>query len=149
MYAYYNPNPTMKNREDCIIRAITKVLGLDWDAAYMQLSAKGFEVKEMPSINWVWGAYLRDMGLERHAVPNTCPDCYTVKDFCEEHPEGAYILATGSHVVAAIDGSYFDSWDSGDEVVVYYFEDTEADDGAWDEKKKPDEKKEAPSKATK
>lgn len=124
MFVEYNPNPTKKHREDCIIRAITKVLEIDWDEAYMQLVAKGFSVKEMPSINWVWGAFLRDMGLERVTIPNTCPDCYTVADFCKDNPRGAYILATGSHVIAAIDGDYFDTWDSGDEVVTYYFKDT-------------------------
>lgn len=126
MYVHYNPNPTMKNREDCVIRAITKTLELDWDTAYIQLMAKGFEVKEMPSINWVWGAFLRDMGFERKNIPNTCPDCYTVAAFCDDHPKGAFILATGTHVIAVIDGRYYDTWDSGDEVPVYYFRDTES-----------------------
>ena len=125
MYEYYNPNPTGKNREDCVIRAITKVLDLDWDSAYLQLVTKGFEVKEMPSINWVWGAFLKDMDFEKRILPNTCPDCYTVKDFCKDRQKGSFIVATGSHVVAVIDGKYYDSWDSGDEVLSYYFEDME------------------------
>lgn len=125
MYVHYNPNPSGKNREDCVIRAISKALGLDWDSAYMQLIAKGFEVKEMPSINWVWGAYLEDMGFVKRILPSTCPNCYTVKEFCESKPKGAFIAATGTHVVAIIDGKYYDSWDSGDSVLSYYYEDTE------------------------
>ena len=58
----------------------------------------------MPSANNVWGSYLRDIGYKRYIIPNTCPDCYTVRDFCIEHAHGRYILATGSHVVAVVDG---------------------------------------------
>lgn len=124
MFVEYNPNPLKKHREDCIIRAFTKVLEIDWDTAYMMLVSKGFAEKEMPSINWVWGAVLRDNGFERRALPNTCPDCYTVENFCKDNPKGAYILATGTHVIAVLDGNYYDTWDSGEEVPLYYFRDT-------------------------
>ena len=33
MYHEYNPNPTEKRREDCVIRALTKALNVDWDTA--------------------------------------------------------------------------------------------------------------------
>ena len=54
-------------------------------------------------------------------MPNMCPPCYTVKDFCKDHPVGTYILATGSHVVTVVDGNYYDTWDSGTEVPIYYW----------------------------
>ena len=75
----------------------------------------------MPSSNEVWGAYLLEIGFIRNIIPNTCPDCYTVEDFCYEHPRGKYILATGSHVIAVENGNYFDTWNSGQEVPIYYF----------------------------
>ena len=49
-------------------------------------------------------------------------NCYTIKDFCEEHPYGIYVLATGDHSVAAIDGSYYDSFDSGSLTPIFYYE---------------------------
>ena len=76
---------------------------------------------EMPSTNGVWGEYLRGIGFKREAIPNTCPSCYTIRQFCEDHPEGRYAVATGSHVVAVIDGDYYDAWDSGHETAVYFF----------------------------
>ena len=79
-------------------------------------------MKELPSQNNVWGAYLRNIGYTRHIIPDTCPDCYTVRNFSKDHPQGRYILGTGSHVVAVIDGNYYDTWDSGDEIPIYYFE---------------------------
>ena len=55
-------------------------------------------------------------------IPNTCPDCYTIADFCNDHPYGTYILATGTHVVAVIDGDYYDTWDSGNEIPIFYWQ---------------------------
>jgi hypothetical protein len=65
---------------------------------------------------------LKRQGYKQESLPNACPDCYTVSDFCNEHKQGKYLLATGSHVIAVKDGDYYDTWDSGDEIPVYYFE---------------------------
>lgn len=45
-----------------------------------------------------------------------------MQDFCEDFPDGTYLLALQSHVVAVIDGNYYDSFDSGHEVPLYYWE---------------------------
>ena len=76
---------------------------------------------DMPSSNAVWSEYLKRCGYKRYVIPDTCPDCYTVKDFCRDNPRGKFLLATGSHVVAVKDGDYFDAWDSGNEVPIYYW----------------------------
>lgn len=76
---------------------------------------------DMPSANHVWGAYLRRCGFVRQIVPNECPDCYTVADFCRDHPEGLFVLAISGHVVAVEDGDWWDTWDSGNEIPVYYW----------------------------
>ena len=57
----------------------------------------------------------------RYTIPNTCPDCYTVEQFCVDNDRGLFLLATGSHVVAVKDGLYFDAWDSGNEIPIYYW----------------------------
>lgn len=75
----------------------------------------------MPSSNNVWGTYLTEKGFRRFSIPNTCPNCYTIKDFCRDNSIGTYIIGTGSHAVAVIDGDYYDTWDSGDEVPIYFF----------------------------
>lgn len=122
MYVEYNPNPLSKKAGDCTVRAVAKVLDIDWDEAYLGIVMQGYALKDMPSINHVWGQYLKEKGFTRHAIPDTCPDCYNVADFAEEHKSGKYILSTGSHVVAVVDGNYYDTWDSGQEVPMYYFE---------------------------
>lgn len=121
-YASYNPNPAGKSIGDCTVRAVAKAMGLDWDAAYLALAAVGLERKDLPNADEVWGAYLRRHGFKRYAVDDGGQDGYTVADFAEDHPEGVYVLSMpGRHVVTVVDGAYYDSWDSGAEVPVYYY----------------------------
>jgi len=54
-------------------------------------------------------------------VPDRNSACYTVSDFAKAHPNGTYILAMPSHVVCVKDGNWYDTWDSGMEVPIYYF----------------------------
>jgi hypothetical protein len=122
VYRYYNPNPSGKRVGDCVIRAISLVTGKGWDDTYMGIVMEGYSVKDMPSSNAVWGNYMIGQGFRRRVLPDSCPLCYRVKDFAGEHSNGTFLLATGSHVVAVVDGDYYDTWDCGDEVPVYYFE---------------------------
>lgn len=120
-YSFYNPNPSKKLVGDCTVRAISKILDQTWENTYTDLCSCGYEMKDMPSANAVWGSYLRSRGFRRYAIPMACSDCYNIRDFCIENPNGKYVLATGTHVVAVEDGVYYDSWDSGNEVPIYYW----------------------------
>lgn len=119
MYRFYNPNPKGKLVGDCSVRAISIALNQSWEKTYNDICALGFDLYDMPSSNSVWGTYLQDNGLVRQIIPDSCPECYSIREFCHDHKNGLYILCTGSHVVTAIDGDYYDTWDSGDEVPVY------------------------------
>ena len=50
-----------------------------------------------------------------------CPDCYTIEQFAEDHPDGVYVVGTGEHVVTVMNGQILDAWDSSDEIPVYYW----------------------------
>ena len=36
-------------------------------------------------------------------------------------PTGKYIVATGTHAVAVVNGDYYDAWDSGHVMPIYYY----------------------------
>lgn len=121
-YVKFNPNPQNKRVGDCAVRAVCKALGMSWEDAYINLAAEGMYYHDMPSSNYVWGMYLRRFGFKQKSIPFICPECTTVADFAELHPKGRYVLGCEGHVVCCIDGSYFDSWDSGSELVIFYLE---------------------------
>ena len=128
MYEYYNPNPLQLHVGDCEARALTKVLGITWDMAMVMLSNAAIQMAHTPTDKIVFNAVLRGNGFEREAVPNTCPDCYTAEDFVNEHFKGTYVLCFGDHVVAAVDGVIYDTWDCRKEVVHFYWHKKEVEE---------------------
>ena len=120
MWIEYNVNPFNRRVGDCVIRAISKALNKSWESTYIELCVQGLMMADLPSSNAVWSAYLKHKGFRRYTVEN-CPDCYTVEDFCQDNPQGTYILAIDGHVVCVADGRYYDSWDSGKEIPIYYW----------------------------
>ena len=121
MFKYSNPNPVNNLVGDCTIRAISILTDQDWMSTKIGIFIESCLLYDMSSSNRVWEQYLYDKGYRRYIVPNTCPNCYTVKDFCKDNRKGKYLLALDKHVVAVIDGDYYDTWDSGNEIPIYYW----------------------------
>lgn len=116
-----NPNPTGSVVGDCVVRALAIAENKKWQDIYVELCVEGLSMCDMPSSNRVWGELLKSYGYTKGVVPDTCPECYTVKDFCGEYFRGTYVLGTGTHVIAIKDGNYYDTWDSGNEYPIYYW----------------------------
>ena len=129
MWKPYNPNPVQLRGGvgDCAVRAIAKALDITWEQAYTKLTANGFLMGELPNSDIVWGSVLRQNGFVREVVPNTCPDCYTVDDFCNDHPFGTYVVKSENHVATVVDGALYDSWNSSANAVLYYWTKKEKD----------------------
>ena len=119
MYVYFNSNPTGSTVGDCSVRAVAKALGISWEQAFEKLAVNAFRMGDVISSNNVIASVLRMNGFYRENLPDAYPDHYTVRKFAEDNPVGTYVLGTGSHVVAVVDGRYFDTWDSGDEIPKY------------------------------
>lgn len=120
-YESFNPNPYGKRVGDCTVRAVSKALNQSWERTYVHLCVYGFMHSDMPSANAVWGAYLKSRGFQRHIIPDTCPDCYTLADFCKDYPRGTYVVCFDGHVATVVDGKVYDSWDSRHETPIFYW----------------------------
>ena len=119
MWEYYNPNPRNARVGDCTIRAVCKATGQEWEETYLEICLEGLLGADMPSSNAIWGGrYLKNKGFKKAVTePLT-----KVRDFCKQHPKGTYVVVLENHVVTIIDSIFYDTWDSGDEVILYYWE---------------------------
>ena len=116
-YVEFNNNPVGRRTGDCAVRAISKALGMGWETAHLMLDVNAIAMGDMPSSDLVLGATLRQNDFYKHLVNGYM----TVEDFCDIHPNGVYVLFCGGHVVTAIDGNIYDSWDSSKEIPQYYW----------------------------
>ena len=109
MWVRCNPNPVGRETGDCVIRAIAVVTGQSWRAAYWDLCEQGAVMGDLPNSN------------AQFLLPESCPSCITVRAFCERYPEGVYVIGTGDHAIAIIDGDWYDLADSGLVTPTYFW----------------------------
>ena len=121
MWIKQNENPIGRNVDDCAVRALAVATGKCWDRIYWEMAIAGNEIADMMHADKAWHQVLKNNGFKRRFLPEHCPDCYTVRDFCKDHPRGVFVVAVQDHVIACIDGNYIDTWDSGAESPLYYF----------------------------
>lgn len=121
MWIKSNLNPLQRNVEDCQVRALAEAIGVDWDTAHKMLSDASRGMATVMHDNETLMAVLRQYGFKRAVVPNMCPDCYSVAEFCHDNPVGTFVIVTGGHVLTAKDGDWYDSWNSGGEVPIYFY----------------------------
>lgn len=120
-YVNFSNNPLRRNTGDCVIRAISVAERISWDDAFWLLAKKAFELADVMTSNATWSALLKELGYQRYVIPDKCPDCYSIEQFADDHRKGTFIVGTGTHAVAVVNGDYYDSWKSGDEIPMYYF----------------------------
>lgn len=99
MWIKCNPNPLGKQTSDCVVRAIAIATDASWRRVYRDLCDLGDVECEMPTTNVVWGIHLNELGGRQFLLPESCPQCITVRAFCERYPTGVYVIGTGSHAV--------------------------------------------------
>ena len=127
MWKEFNPNPVKSSRvDDCSVRAVAKALDVSWETAYVMLMMSGYAMGDMPHSNIVIGAVLRQNDFSREFPPSDCPECFTVEDFCEQNPEGTFVVFSQNHVATVVDGELYDSWDSsGNTINFVWYKDEE------------------------
>lgn len=118
----YNPNPANNSKaNDCTIRAYCAAENLEWDEAYDIACECGKELSYMPNDKTAVKHVAEDkFGYTRHKLSKE-ERGMTVNDFAIKYNEGTFLVEVASHLVAVINGEYYDSWDSGKKKIRGYF----------------------------
>lgn len=123
-WRYYQPNKKdLKDKYgDCVIRALTKALGMEWMEVFEELLPYAKELQCMPNSKCCYEKYLTDKGFTYIGISNKKGSKRpTVQSFAKNHKEGTYFLNLANHVVAVVDGYFYDTWDSGDCCMYGYY----------------------------
>lgn len=129
-YAYYQPNDLdlKDNHSDCVVRAITKLFDITWLQAFDELVPYARKLQSMPNGKMAYEKYLLDHGYTYHGISNKKGSKRpTVESFSLSHKTGRYFLNLANHVVAVVDGKYYDTWDCGECCLYGYYELEEQD----------------------
>ena len=130
-YIYYQPNALdVKDKYgDCTVRALSKALNCTWAEAYKAmipicLREQVTNIFDVPSQKRA--DLLAELGFTYTGISTKKGKKRpTVDSFAKEHKTGTYIVNVAHHVVAVVDGKYYDTWDSGCKSLYGYYELTE------------------------
>lgn len=126
-FVYFQPNKKdLKDKVgDCQVRAFCKTLNLTW--------VEAFDItipicRELQTYT-IFGADLKKtkeamnaLGFDYTGISNKRGSKRpTIEEFAKAHPHGTYILSVANHVVACVDGKYYDTWDSGYKCLYGYY----------------------------
>lgn len=124
VFHYYNANPKNINTCDCVIRAISTALDMEWINVYKELSEKAMNMYRMYDDLVVYSKYLKDKGYIQMKCPKkfNSNQKYNGVEFCkliQNYDISFPILANiGTHHIVCIkDGKVHDTWNSSEDKI--------------------------------
>lgn len=126
-FHFYNANPHNRFTTDCVIRAISTALEIDYNTVVMEMAElqcrTGFDTSEKTAIN----KYLSNKGWVKHnQLKKEDNTKYTGKEFCkllraENNNKNIIANIGGHHIVAIINNKVYDTWNSTDGCIGNYW----------------------------
>jgi len=124
-YKYFQPNKKdLKDKYgDCVVRSLVKSTGKNWLDVFDELVAIARDEQCIPNGKVCYERFLKENGFKYTGVSNKKGTKRpTVLSFTKEHKSGTFVLIVANHIVASIDGIYYDTWDCGDSSMYGYWE---------------------------
>lgn len=126
MYQYFNENPDdatyargrnkgkKRGHSDCVIRAMQQLWKVDWETAYLRLVQVGLKTGGVPNEPCVWQWFLKK-STKYSVYTGNGRNRKLLKELAKETKGDSkgYVVLTRKHLVFVTDGTYRDSWDSG------------------------------------
>lgn len=114
MFVYYNANPNQQQIGDCVIRAISLALNLDYfEVVTLLYNNSNFFNCDMLVRECYEKLLEDDFGLER-IKPKTYK---TVEEVANEFSDNVLLIRIKGHLTCAMYGRIYDIWDCSDEAV--------------------------------
>ena len=112
-FMFENRNPkNILTTGDCVYRAVSKAMDIDWRDAVMELAEQACETACCPNSRKNYGLYLERNGFKKYPQPKHADGTkYTVREFCHEHKHGVFVVNIASHTFAVVNGRVRDTWD--------------------------------------
>jgi len=107
---------------DCVVRAISIALKLDYKETYLDLARRQKELTGKRSArNGVHKEVFNKFLKERGWVWHSAPKFNGRKAYHQDMPQGVVIARMAGHIAAVIDGTVYDSFDSTRKMIYGYW----------------------------
>lgn len=123
-FHFYNANPKGRITTDCVARALSTAMKLDYNRVIMELAEisceTGYDGQDKKGIE----LFLKGYGWIKHRQPRKLDNTkFTGKEFCKKFDKKKNYVAMigGHHIVAIVDGKVNDIWDSTDSCIGNYW----------------------------
>lgn len=113
MFVYYNSNPAGLRIGDCVIRAISTALDLD----YYEVLELLMENSEYFNCDMLVSDCYNILLQKTFNLPKLNGKQRTVKEIVEQYPDCILILRIDGHLTCAKYGLVYDIWDTTNEIV--------------------------------
>lgn len=113
-YKFLNLQPLGKREEDCVCRAISLGVGIDYyDTKHkLELIGELFECEELCVCCY---KHLLDEVFKLERIESY--HGFTIEEFLNQNPKGIYIIRVDGHLTCGIDGTLYDIWDCRNEII--------------------------------
>lgn len=122
-FVFYNANPKNKFGDDCVIRAISTVLGQSWETTIREMTELGIKLGYVLNDKHVYEKYLELKGYVKHSEPRDSDNCkMSVREVIKRYRINNAVANVGSHhVVAIVNNKVNDIWDSSKKTMHVYW----------------------------
>ena len=124
-FIYHNQNPKNRITGDCVIRAISKALNLNYNDVLKELCEiqikTGYSIDENRTIEKFMNQHGWIKMKQERKIDNTK---YTGKEFCEQiakHNKNYVANIGGHHIVAICNKQIYDIWNCSNKTVGIYY----------------------------
>ena len=113
MFRYYNNNPNKEIKGDCVIRAISLALGMN----YYKIQKQLIENSKFFNCDVIVKDCYKILLEEEYGLKGIEANNRTVEELLKDFPDNILIIRVPEHLTCSIYGTIYDIWDVSKEKV--------------------------------